>query len=105
MKRIIPALALIAALALPATTQAQSAPTPPPLSELPDCSATIAPRVHPYYGLGWVAQCSDGLAFVVPSRYHRWAIIYGAFSDLQWALQPQYAAILQEAADHPRTQP
>lgn len=102
MKRSLAAIALITALATPAAASAQTL-TPPPISELPDCSATIAPRVHPYYGLGWVAQCSDGLAFVVPSRYHKWAIIYGAFTDLQWTLQPQYQALMQEAADHPRT--
>jgi hypothetical protein len=92
-KRALLGLAIVALL--PAVPVASAAPTP---TGLPDCTETVASRVHPYYGPGLVVRCSDGLAFAVRTNRGGWAIVYGAFPDLDWTMPAWADQILTEAA-------
>ena len=65
---LVVALAASATMATPA--HAAGAPI------LAQCPTVIRPYEHPFYGPGWLMNCADGPALVIPSRWHSWAINY-----------------------------
>jgi hypothetical protein len=100
MNRVFKATTVAAALTVavafaPSIAAASGAPTVP---EIPGCTAVIGEREHPYYGHGWLAQCEDGIAFVVPAARGHWAIVYSAFPDLPYVEPAWVGELLRQAA-------
>lgn len=83
-------LALAAASATMATPAAAAAPS------LPECPTVIREYDHPFYGPGWLMNCADGPALVIPSRWHTWAINYAtgaAITGVATRVPPWLAAM------------
>ena len=96
VKRVLQsaAVALLIA-AMPGAALAADESAPPRLTE---CSTVVRTVDHPYYGQGWLMECADGYALVVPTRSGSWAIVYPAGAELT-GVPTQNPAWVDQMAD------